>query len=85
LLTVNAIKDKADRLKDPKSCLHRKFKVLQMNLFSQISLKLFSAGGLKQETFRQEQRLWFPPLGAGTDIPTIQFYSSVPNAKETPK
>ena len=34
--------------------------------------------------FRQEQRFWFPPLGAGTDIPTIQFYSSVPNAKETP-
>jgi hypothetical protein len=47
LLTVNAIKDKADRLKNPKSRLHRKFKVLQMNLFSQIILKLFNAGGLK--------------------------------------
>ena len=35
--------------------------------------------------FRQERRIWFPPLGAGTDIPTIQIYSSVPNAKETPK
>jgi len=47
LLTVNAIKDKADRLKKSKSRLHRKFKVLQMNLFSQIILKLFNAGGLK--------------------------------------
>ena len=35
--------------------------------------------------FRQEQRFWFPPIDAGTDIPTIQFYSSVPNAKGTPK
>ena len=35
--------------------------------------------------FRQEQRFWFPPIGAGTDISTTQSYLSVPNAKETPK
>ena len=30
------------------------------------------------ETFRQERRFQFPPIGAGTDIFTYQFYTSVP-------
>ena len=42
-------KDIADKSKSPKSRLHRNFKILQMNISSQMIFKLFHAGGFETE------------------------------------
>ena len=77
------IKPSADWLKNPKSRLHWKFKVLQINLISQIILKLFHAGGLKLRAISQKLQFSFRRKAQVRSNSLFIFIKSIPCKGDT--